>query len=171
MTVRSVFVGLGSNVGDRLAHLQEAVRRLAAADGILFVRASAVYETDPVGPPQDDFLNAVVEVHTELGAREVLAHLKRIEGEVGRTPAERWGPREVDLDLLLYGADEVTEEGLRVPHPEMPTRAFVLVPLADVAPFADIPGAGLVAALLEGLDTSGVRHAHRSEVLWPPEPG
>lgn len=98
------------------------------------MRTSSVYDTDPVGPPQPNFLNAVVEVRTSLDARELLALLKSIETRLGRSAGERWGPREIDLDLLLYGDEEVDEPDLRLPHPKMWERSFVLVPLAEIAP-------------------------------------
>lgn len=134
------FVGLGSNVGDRLANLRAAVTALARTDGIEVARTSSVYETDPVGPPQPDFLNAVVEVETSLGPAELLQTLKAIERELGRTPSERWGPREIDLDLLLYGDASSSSDELTVPHPEISRRAFVLVPLAEIAPHAVVDG-------------------------------
>ena len=126
------FVGLGSNVGERLENLRRAVAELRSEVDV--VRVSSVYDTDPVGPPQADFLNAVVEIRTALGARELLALLKAIEARLGRSEGERWGPREIDLDLLLYGDAEVDEPDLRIPHPQMWERAFVLVPLAEIAP-------------------------------------
>lgn len=128
------FVGLGSNLGDRHSNLRAAVESLRVTGGVQVTATSSVYETDPVGPPQPDFLNAVVEIETSLAARQLLGVLKDIEGQIGRTPAERWGPREIDLDLLLYGDEVIEEEGLRVPHPEMYARAFVLVPLAELHP-------------------------------------
>jgi 2-amino-4-hydroxy-6-hydroxymethyldihydropteridine diphosphokinase len=139
------FVGLGSNVGDRLENLRRAVAELRS--DVEVVRTSSAYDTDPVGPPQPNFLNAVVEVRTSLGARELLAVLKSIEQRIGRVGGERWGPREIDLDLLLYGSDEIDEPDLQVPHPEIWERAFVLVPLAEIAP-----------ELVEmDVDTTGVR--------------
>lgn len=148
------FVGLGSNVGDRLEHLRRAVAELRATDGIELVAASSVYETDPVGPPQPDFLNAVVQVETTLGPHELLARLKAIERSVGRVPGERWAPREVDLDLLLYGEDVIETDALKVPHPEMYERAFVIVPLRELDP-----------ALADEIDASGVRLAHPPDSL------
>jgi 2-amino-4-hydroxy-6-hydroxymethyldihydropteridine diphosphokinase len=119
---------------------------------------SSVYDTDPVGPPQPDFLNAVAEVHTSLGPRELLARLKSIESELGREPAERWGPREIDLDLLLYGDEVVESDDLRLPHPEMTGRAFVLVPLAEIAPDVVVTGQGRVAELRDRTALDGVRY-------------
>ena len=141
------YIGLGSNMGDRLGHLRHAVFLLEATDGIELVTESSVYETEPVGPEQPDFLNAVIEVRTTLSARELLKRLKEIEAEIGRTPSERWGPREIDLDLLTYGRERIEDEDLTVPHPRMGERAFVLVPLAEIAP--DVR--------LEAVETDGVR--------------
>lgn len=165
--VTSAFVALGSNVGERLEHLRAAVVALDASAGVRFVRSSAVYETEPVGPPQRDFLNAVVEIHTDLEPLRLLACLKGIERERGRMAGERWGPREVDLDLLLYGEQELDLPEMRVPHPGTAERAFVLVPLCDIAPFARIPGAGLATQVLDAVGRAGVRYAHRPEALWP----
>jgi 2-amino-4-hydroxy-6-hydroxymethyldihydropteridine diphosphokinase len=147
------FAGIGSNVGDRLSFLRAAVAEL----GDEVVHCSPVYETDPVGPEQPDFLNAVVELETSREPRELLGWFKRIESIVGRTPGERWGPREIDIDLLTYGGTRIDEHDLRVPHVALIQRAFVLVPLADLAPDLDVPGAGRVSELLERLDRSGVR--------------
>ncbi len=151
------FVGLGSNLGDRLENLRLAVTLLDATSGVDVTATSSVYETDPVGPPQPDFLNAVVEVRTTLSARDLLARFKEIEVGIGRTTgAERWGPREIDIDLLTYGEESIESDDLRVPHPRMAERAFVLVPLSEIA--ADVRWAsGGPAELLEALGSEGVR--------------
>ena len=151
------FAGLGSNVGNRLAFLRAAVALLRGHPGIGVTRLSSVYETDPVGGDQPDFLNAVAELETGLSAHDLLGAFKHIEVNVGRTPGERWGPREIDIDLLLYGDARIDEPDLRVPHLQLVKRAFVLVPLADIAPTETVPGMGSVASLLERADTSGVR--------------
>jgi 2-amino-4-hydroxy-6-hydroxymethyldihydropteridine diphosphokinase len=131
------FLGLGSNLGDRAAHLQFAVDGLAARAGRV-VAISPVYETDPVGgPPQPDYLNAVVAIETTLSARELLGVAKGLEAEAGREPADpdrRWGPRPLDIDVLMVGEERINEPDLVVPHPRIHQRAFVLAPLADVAP-------------------------------------
>jgi 2-amino-4-hydroxy-6-hydroxymethyldihydropteridine diphosphokinase len=133
--VRRSYLGLGSNVGDRAGALQAAVDGLAAADGVTVVAASPVYETDPVGgPEQPEYLNAVVAVDTDRTARELLEVAKRLEHEAGRVPGERWGPRPLDVDVLLVDDDEVDEPDLVVPHPRLYERAFVMVPLADLDP-------------------------------------
>lgn len=138
-TIRA-FIGLGSNLGDRLANLQEAVRRLSKTDGVRVTRLSRVFETSAVGPAQPDFLNAVAEVRTALSPRELLAASLRIEEEMGRVRLERWGPRVIDLDLLNYGRMKIDEQGLTVPHPRMHERAFVLVPLFELEADPLLPG-------------------------------
>lgn len=133
--VRRAYLGLGSNVGDRVRALQHAVDGLATVDGVVVVEVSSVYETDPVGgPEQPDYLNAVVAVDTDRTPRELLEIAKRLEDEAGRVPGERWGPRPLDVDVLLVGDDEVDEEDLVVPHPRLYERAFVMVPLAELDP-------------------------------------
>ena len=144
----TAYVGLGSNLGDRLGYLRAAVAALAAR-GLGPVAVSSVYESEPLGPPQPDYLNAVVSVSTTLSARELLETLKAIEAELGRRTTERWGPREIDLDLLLYGDEMLEEDDLIVPHPEMTRRSFVLVPLLEIAPLLDLPSGEPATAFLE----------------------
>ncbi len=134
------FLGLGSNLGDRSAHLRRAVAGLADV-----VALSPVYETEPVGgPPQDAYLNAVVELDTERPPRALLALAHRLEEEAGRSRAMRFGPRTLDVDLLLVGDLTVDETDLVVPHPRMWQRRFVVAPLADLAP--DVVPAGALEA-------------------------
>lgn len=132
------YLGLGSNVGDRLAHLQAAVDGLRTTSGVEVEAVSRVYETDPVGPDQPDYLNAVVAVETALDARGVLDVVRRLEIDQGREPdparRERWGPRPLDVDILSVGDEQVDEPDLVVPHPRIRERDFVLAPLSDVAP-------------------------------------
>ena len=134
---RRAYLGLGSNVGDRAAQLQFGLDGLASRAGRV-VAISPVYETEPVGgPPQPDYLNAVVAVETVLSPRELLVVAKALEAEAGREPpgaAGRWGPRPLDIDVLMVGEERVDEPDLVVPHPRIHQRAFVLAPLADVAP-------------------------------------
>jgi len=131
--VTITYIGIGSNIGNRLGHLTDAVRRLATLGSI--VEGSPVYETAPVGgPDQDHYLNAVVGLDTEIAPRDLLENLLEIERMAGRVRGERWGPRTLDLDILTYGGEIVDEPGLTVPHPEIRNRRFVLTPLADVAP-------------------------------------
>ena len=132
---RRAFFGIGSNLADRLAYLQLAVDGLVAADGIEVVACSPVYETDPVGgPEQGRYLNAVVAVETELTPRELLSVAQGLEAAAHRVRRERWGPRTLDVDVLLVGDETVDEPDLVVPHPRMHERGFVLAPLADIAP-------------------------------------
>lgn len=152
-----VFAGIGSNIGDRITYLRHAVSALAAYDGIDVVRASSAYETDAVGPEQPRFLNAVVELDSELLPQALLQVFNQIERDLGRTPAERWGPREIDIDLLLYGQERIDEPDLRVPHLQLVKRAFVLVPLAEIAPHVQVPGLGTASELRSRVDESGVR--------------
>jgi 2-amino-4-hydroxy-6-hydroxymethyldihydropteridine diphosphokinase len=133
--VRRAYFGLGSNLGDRLARLQGAVSGLATTPGITVTAVSPVYETAPVGgPAQPDYFNAVVAVDTSLSARALLEHAQRLENEAGRVRGVRWGPRTLDVDVLLVGDERVAEPDLVIPHPRMTTRAFVTVPLADLEP-------------------------------------
>jgi 2-amino-4-hydroxy-6-hydroxymethyldihydropteridine diphosphokinase len=133
--VTRAYIGLGSNLGDRLAHLQRAVDELAATAGIDVVAVSPVYETAPVGgPAQDDFLNAVAAVDTDLTPRSLLEAALRIEQLEARVRTVRWGPRTLDVDVLLFDDERVDEPDLEIPHPRMGERAFVLAPLHDLAP-------------------------------------
>jgi 2-amino-4-hydroxy-6-hydroxymethyldihydropteridine diphosphokinase len=137
-------LALGSNLGDRLANLQGALDGLAATEGIEVVAWSSVFETDPVGGPvQDDYLNAVVEVDTTLTPHELLAVCGRLEQAAHRVRLERWGPRTLDVDVLLVGDLVVATDDLEVPHPRMWERTFVLAPLHDVAPdLVTVPDGG-----------------------------
>ncbi|HEY7438410.1 MAG TPA: 2-amino-4-hydroxy-6-hydroxymethyldihydropteridine diphosphokinase [Acidimicrobiia bacterium] len=129
------YLGIGSNLGDRLAHLQGAVDHLAATEDVVVVGVSPVYETTPVGgPAQDDFINAVVAVDTGLGPHELLGAAHAAEAAAHRVRAERWGPRTLDVDVLLYDDLEIDDPDLTIPHPRMATRDFVLAPLHDLDP-------------------------------------
>ncbi|HVE99680.1 MAG TPA: 2-amino-4-hydroxy-6-hydroxymethyldihydropteridine diphosphokinase [Mycobacteriales bacterium] len=148
-------VGLGANLGDRLAALQRAVDELADSGRVVAV--SAVYETAPVGgPAQPDFLNAVVVVETSLPADQLLGRCQRIEHTAGRVRGERWGPRVLDLDLIAYDDAVSVDPLLTLPHPRAAERAFVLVPWLDADPDATLDGLPL-RRLIEELDSSGVR--------------
>jgi 2-amino-4-hydroxy-6-hydroxymethyldihydropteridine diphosphokinase len=134
-SVRRAYLGLGSNLGDRVALLQGAVDGLAATGGITVAAISPVYETEPVGgPAQPDYLNAVVGVDTDLSPRQLLEVAQRLEREAGRVRDEQWGPRTLDVDVLLVGEEQVDEPDLVVPHPRLYERAFVMVPLSDLEP-------------------------------------
>jgi len=133
--VKRAHLALGSNLGDRLGFLRGAVAALAATPGLRVAACSRVYETAPVdGPDQGRFLNAVVAIETDLSPEELLAVAQRIEDGADRARAERWGPRTLDVDVLLVGEAQVQTPRLTLPHPRMWERGFVLAPLADVAP-------------------------------------
>jgi 2-amino-4-hydroxy-6-hydroxymethyldihydropteridine diphosphokinase len=152
-------VGLGANLGDATATLHDALAVLARLPGSTLLRASRLYRTPAWGrTDQPDFINAVALVETGLAARDLLDALLAIERGFGRVrlDGERWGPRTLDLDLLLFGDALVDEPGLRVPHPHLHERAFVLLPLAEIAPELRIPGLGSVAALASGMAADGI---------------
>ncbi|HEY3446341.1 MAG TPA: 2-amino-4-hydroxy-6-hydroxymethyldihydropteridine diphosphokinase [Myxococcales bacterium] len=129
-----VYLGLGSNLGDRERNLAQAVRLLSRTPGVNVVARSSLWKSAPVGPPQPDYLNAAIEVDTTLGANALLTACKAIERELGREPGgQRWGPRTVDIDLLFADAI-VAEPHLQVPHLELHKRAFALLPLCELAP-------------------------------------
>ena len=144
------FVGIGGNLGDVETTLTEAMWALDAMPQTSIRAQSAFYRTPPWGnTEQPAFLNAVVELQTRLGPRVLLNLLLEIEGRFGRdrSEGEKWGPRELDLDLLVYGDEQMDEPGLHLPHPHLHERAFALVPLLEVAPLAVIPGHGLAREL------------------------
>jgi 2-amino-4-hydroxy-6-hydroxymethyldihydropteridine diphosphokinase len=152
--VTRAYIGLGSNLGDRVATLAAAVAELAAAPGIEVVGVSTLIDTEPVGLlDQPRFLNGVAVLETALPPRVLLDLLLDVEARFGRdrasVPAQ--GPRTLDLDLLLYGDEEIDEPGLRIPHPRLAERAFVLRPLAELEPDLVVPGKGPIPALLARL--------------------
>ena len=128
----TAYLALGSNLGDRLEHLRAAVRLLGASEGVEVVRSSRVYETEPVGPPQPAYLNAVVEIRTELEPSVLLEACRSVERSLGRARTERWGPRTIDVDILTFDEVTVDEPDLTLPHPRMHERGFVLVPLGEL---------------------------------------
>jgi 2-amino-4-hydroxy-6-hydroxymethyldihydropteridine diphosphokinase len=152
--VGRAYVGLGSNLGDRSATLARALELLGERQGIDIVVASSFRETDPVGyVDQPRFLNAAVAIETSLSPEALLAALLDVERELGRTrQGPRYGPRTVDLDLLLMEGITVDEPGLTVPHPRLHERVFALAPLAELDPSLVVPGHGSVSQLLDGLE-------------------
>ena len=129
------YIGFGSNIGDRLAHIQNAIHALSKTEGVTLQKISSVYKTDPVGyEAQAQFLNGIAAIQTSLSPLSLLHTLKNIETEIGRQHRIRWGPREIDLDILIYGDLCLQTEKLVIPHSEMHLRHFVLVPLAEIAP-------------------------------------
>src|SRR5437764_10938798 len=149
------YVALGSNLGDREATIRAALEALAAAPGVRVAAVSSLIETDPVGVvDQPRFLNAAAALETSLDPRALLDLLLAVERRFGReregVPPQ--GPRTLDIDLLLYGTAEIDEPGLRIPHPRLHERAFVLGPLAELDPSLEVPGKGDIQTLLAGLD-------------------
>lgn len=153
------YVGLGANVGDARAAVSRAFDALDALPTTRVAARSGLYRTPPWGPvSQPPFVNAVCALDTALPAMDLLEALLRIERAAGRdrTAAPRWGPRTLDLDLLLYGDAVIDLPGLHVPHPRLHERAFVIVPLAEIAPGLRIPGQGDIAALRASMETADI---------------
>ena len=152
------WIGLGSNLQGPSSRLNEALESLRSNHHLDVLRCSSFYRTRPWGDEQqDDFINAVVEIETGLEPVPLLQELQAIENSMGRQRSgRRWGPRLIDLDLLLYGDRQLHTAELEIPHPRMYERAFVLVPLCELDDTVEIPGRGSAASLLERLDTSGI---------------
>src|SRR5438067_9389317 len=159
--MQTAYLGLGSNMGDREAHLEAGVEAIGRLHGTRVLRRSPLYESEPWGPvEQPNYLNMVVEVATALPPEELLHLCKEIEKEQGRVPGERWGPRPLDIDILLYDDRHIHTESLTVPHPRMWERAFVLLPLADLAPALRGPDGRSIMELLE-------QESMKSQGVWP----
>jgi len=157
--MKTVAVGLGANLGDAKASVLAAIAVLDQLPQTHLLRASKLYRTPAWGhTEQPDFINAVALLKTGLGARVLLDRLLAVERDFGRVRAsgERWGPRTLDLDLLLFGLDVIDEPGLQVPHPHLHERAFALLPLAEIAPAMSIPGAGIVGELAAAMASDGI---------------
>jgi 2-amino-4-hydroxy-6-hydroxymethyldihydropteridine diphosphokinase len=151
--VTRAYVGLGANLGPREETLRRALELLRRSPEVDVLAVSELRETEPVGViEQPRFLNGAAALQTSLSARELLDLLLEVERSLGRVRAERWGPRLIDLDLLLFGAETIDEPGLHVPHPHLHERRFALEPLAELDPELVIPGRGRVSALLAALD-------------------
>jgi 2-amino-4-hydroxy-6-hydroxymethyldihydropteridine diphosphokinase len=148
-----VYIGLGSNLGDREATIERALELLAADAAIEVEAVSSLRETDPVGyVDQPRFLNGAAALRTELAPRAVLERLQQVEAALGRDRSgPRFGPRTIDLDLLLYNGEQINEAGLEIPHPRLAERRFVLEPLAELDSTLEVPGRGSVQALLAAL--------------------
>lgn len=154
--MRRAYLGLGSNLEDRLDNLKGAVGALEESGLVTVVAVSGVYRTEPVGPPgQQEYLNAAVAVDTDLSPGDLLGLAHSIESAHGRERAERWGPRTLDIDILLYEDEELEEAELVIPHPCISERRFVLEPLVEIAPDAVLPDGRSVRALLEDLRGGG----------------
>jgi 2-amino-4-hydroxy-6-hydroxymethyldihydropteridine diphosphokinase len=158
--MRRAVLALGSNLGDRDDILQGAADAIAALDGVRVTAASPVYETVPVGgPPQPDYLNAVLLVETSLPSVELLGYLHEIEAAFDRVRLVRWGPRTLDIDIVTVAGERSDDPELTLPHPRAHERAFVLAPWHDVDPDAVLPGWGPVADLLAAVDQAGIRRS------------
>lgn len=128
-----VFLSLGSNIGDRAENCLKAVEMLCQIKEIEFISQSSLYETDPVGyEDQSPFINMAVKIRTNLKAEDLLIHIKSVEKSIGRVKTFKWGPRLIDIDILLFSEEIISKPGLKVPHPAMTERAFVLVPLMEI---------------------------------------
>lgn len=152
------YVAVGSNLDDPAAQVRTAIERLASLGCSRLIARSALYRSAPLGPQdQPEFVNAAVGLLTQLTPVQLLHALKELEQSMGRTvPVVRWGPRRIDFDLLVYGAQRISEPHLTVPHPGVPIRNFVLYPLRDIAPSLDVPGHGSVAALAARVGDAGL---------------
>jgi 2-amino-4-hydroxy-6-hydroxymethyldihydropteridine diphosphokinase len=152
------YVGLGSNLGHPVAQLRGALAALGGLPGTRLVARSALYRNPPMGPPdQPEYVNAVAALLTTLTAGELLRALQQIESDFGRKRGEqRWGPRTLDLDLLLYGDLQLASDELILPHPGLATRPFVLIPLSEIAPALRLPGGKLIASLVTAVGDSGL---------------
>jgi len=152
-----VAIALGSNLGNSANLLQMALKALSQEEGMVLARISPFYQTAPVGPPQPDYVNACAILHTTLSPLELLDRLLQVEHQFGRVRRERWGPRLLDLDLLLYGDRIIDQPRLQVPHPRMRDRAFVLVPLADIAAdWVDPTSGKTITSLRDAINPAGV---------------
>jgi len=163
----NVYVGLGSNEGDREAHLVAALQALSRIDAVAVLRCSSLFDSAPVGPSQPRFLNAVVALECCLPPLRLLTILKRIEEDLGRRrDGERWGPRPIDLDILVWDGEVVAEPHLQVPHLELHKRRFALEPLAEIAPELQHPVLGVtVKEMLSHLAPQDVRRLMATQ--WP----
>ncbi len=158
--MKTAYIALGSNLGDRIENLKRSLKLLNEEHGISVLSVSPVYETAPVGgPEQGPFLNACAALETDLPPENLLLQMLNIENLMGRAREEKWGPRLIDLDLLVYESEIINTELLELPHPRLAERGFVLVPLADIAPKLIVPGYNkTVAELLSQLsDTGGIK--------------
>ncbi|MDQ0273071.1 2-amino-4-hydroxy-6-hydroxymethyldihydropteridine diphosphokinase [Cytobacillus purgationiresistens] len=154
------YIGLGSNIGNRSENLNEAIKSLSLLEGISVVNYSSIYETDPVGyEDQDQFLNMVIQLETVMSPMQLLETCLQVEKNLGRKRLVRWGPRNIDLDILLYNHENIETEKLIIPHPRMQERAFVLIPLLEIQPDISLPEMNLpLQSTLEAIpDRKGVR--------------
>jgi 2-amino-4-hydroxy-6-hydroxymethyldihydropteridine diphosphokinase len=157
------YVALGSNLDDPLRQVQRAFAALASLPDTRLVLESSLYRSPPMGPvAQPPFVNAAAGLLTQLDAASLLRELKALESRLGRAaPVVRWGPRSIDLDLLVHGSTQVRLESIEVPHPGIAQRAFVLAPLCDLSPTLEVPGVGRVSVLLQRLGKAGLERIER----------
>lgn len=159
----NAYIGLGSNMESPETQIQEAITAIDRIPDTKLAGFSSLYQSHPVGPQdQPDYINAVAHVVTGLSAEDLLMQLQNIENRQGRTRKIHWGPRTLDLDLLLYDNEIINEKNLVVPHPEMHNRAFVLYPLYEIAPDIEIPGKGAVGILLQAVNADGIQKLEKS---------
>ncbi|MCR6545298.1 2-amino-4-hydroxy-6-hydroxymethyldihydropteridine diphosphokinase [Dehalobacterium formicoaceticum] len=167
MTENIAYLSLGSNLGNREDYLKQALDFLKEVPGIKVTGKSSLYQTDPVGyTEQDCFLNAVVSISTTLSPQELLKKTQEIERLLGRERIIHWGPRTMDIDILLFNEEVLQEPDLIIPHPEMSHRRFVLVPLAELDQGLMIPGVGPVDRTLESCEDSGMVSLFKKSNKW-----
>lgn len=165
MDEKTAYLALGSNLGDRAANLRAAVDLLESGGDCHITVASSVYDAKPVGLlDQPDFLNAVIRVETDLDPVDLLNLCIETEKRMGRERTIRWGPRVIDIDILWYDGQEVQAPGLTIPHPRMMERAFVLAPLAEVAPDLELPGGILAREAAARVEQKGIKRTNES--IW-----
>lgn len=160
------FIGVGSNLDDPARQCMEAICRLSSVSGIKVLRRSLFYRTEPVGVVEQGwFVNAVVEIRTVLVPHELLKTLQAVEERMGRVRGPKWGPRVIDLDILLYGQEVIQDGELAIPHPELHKRRFVLEPLCEIAPYAIHPAFGIsISGLVDRLNDKSRVYPHRISV-------
>ena len=165
--MQPIYLGLGTNLGDRAANLQAALAGLAKK--LVITAVSPIYQTPPWGVTnQPDFLNLCLAAETDLPPVELLSFVKNLENELGREPAERWGPRLIDIDILFYANEVIETENMTIPHARLEGRAFVLRPLADIAPDFVHPVLGkTIAELAAAVDGEGIRPYPNAVILQP----
>jgi len=158
------YIGLGSNLEQPRQQIVDAISALASLESSALTGVSSLYRSHPLGPQdQPNYINAVVELKTSLSALALLSQLQAIESEHERVRVQHWGPRTLDLDLLLYGEEEISHERLQVPHPELANRNFVLIPLYEIVADMTIPGAGKLKDLVVKMDRSGLQKLQPDE--------
>ena len=164
--MKIAYIGLGSNMHSPIKQIKSAIKLIEEIASTEITDVSSLYKSKPVGPQdQDDYINAVVKIETELMPYELLERIQEIEKQHGRIRGERWGPRVIDLDILMFGNKIMTDQKLTIPHPEIHNRSFVLVPLAEIDSDCEIPGKGLISDLLATIDTVSYTHLTLPTIL------